>query len=186
MAESTAKPKPRLIAVVVGSESDIRKQCKQGFDVLEAALTDGDTELYQGCVIVSSIHRMHDDTIALAREVHNLKEKPDAIIVGAGKANHLTGTFDAYLRHALKDDGIRVIGVAFEGEDEEDNNAAVGSITQVPGTQVLYNNFFGAKGFAEACRLAVSGDLATAGIRVPEKDYHQRRIPFAEAKGMVD
>jgi len=174
---------PRLVAGVVGSESDIRKQFSAGVDVLDEALTAGQIELYQGCVIVSSIHRMTDDTIALAREFHNAVRKPDVVIIGAGKANHLTGTVDAYLRNTLKDGSVRIIGVAFEGENDVDNRTAVGSITQVPETQVIYNGFFGADGFADACRFAVSEDLGT--ITVPEKSYRQRRIPWDEVRSMA-
>jgi phosphoribosylcarboxyaminoimidazole (NCAIR) mutase len=171
---------PRLIAGVVGSESDIRKQFSEGVDVLDEAMDAGLIELYQDCIIVSSIHRMTDDTIALAREFHNVVRQPDAVIIGAGKANHLTGTVDAYLRNTLKNGHVRIIGVAFEGENEEDNRAAIGSITQVPGTQVIYHSFFGADGFADACRFAVKGDLGT--ISVPDKNYFQRRIPWEEVR----
>lgn len=174
---------PRLVAVVVGSESDIRKQFSAGVDVLDMAIEEGLIVLYQGCVIVSSIHRMTDDTLALAREFRNAAHKPDVAIIGAGKANHVTGVVDAYLRYTLKDDSVRVIGVAFEGENDEDNRAAVGSITQVPGTQVIYNGFFGVDGFAEACRFAVSGDLGT--IVLSDKDYHQCRIPWDEVHRMA-
>lgn len=106
-----------------------------------------------------------------------------AVIIGAGKANHLTGTVDAYLRNTLKNGHVRIIGVAFEGENEEDNRAAIGSITHVPGTHVIYHSFFGADGFADACRFAVKGDLGT--ISVPDKDYFQRRIPWEEVRKMA-
>ena len=92
-----------------------------------------------------------------------------ALEVAAGWANHLTGTFDAYLRHTLKTRWPRVIGVAIEDTDEKlgwwqrmtHTMAACLSIIGVPGTQVICASdrtddpcLVGEAGFLEACELA--------------------------------
>ena len=55
-------------------------------------------------------------------------------------------------------------------EDGGHNQAAILSMTEVPGTQVVYKDkngiFFGEVGFLRACKMAVSGELPE--IKLPE------------------
>ena len=173
----------RLIAVVIGSRTDL-KQCGPGLRLLQEAAAAGEIELYGGAVIVSSVHRMNNETIGLVGELNGLERKPDAIIVGAGMANHLTGTVDAKLRYDLQDGDISVIGVAFEDTaDHVNTSAAILAIERVPGTQVIFcdetdDPFVGLDGFTRACEHAVNGELPE--ITVPDK-RSQERIPLDEA-----
>ena len=82
----------------------------------------------------------------------------DVIIAGAGKAAHLPGCIDAYLRNHLHDKRITVIGVGFTNKNPQDNQAAALSITQVPGTQVLFAGL-GSAGFYNACITACEREL---------------------------
>jgi hypothetical protein len=95
----------------------------------------------------------------------------DVLIAGAGMANHLTGICDAYLRYTLENDHIVVVGVAFSHENPMNTKAAIMSITQVPGTQVVFDDFVGLYGFHRACVFAVTGELPQ--IKLPEPKIHQ-------------
>ncbi len=120
-------------------------------------------------VMINSIHRNTMDTINNLNKLDRWKEyATDVLIAGAGMANHLTGTADAYLRHYLRNDRIKVIGVAFRGKTDEDTMAAILSIEKVPCTQVIFNReFVGSEGFLKACKLAVEGDIPE--IKIPER-----------------
>jgi len=150
--------KPIRIGVMIGSDSDL-KQCRDGLQWLsELSPTHARVE----AVLTNSIHRNTHEVL------NNLEDYPvDVWIIGAGMANHLTGTADAYLRYFLKRK-TSVIGVAFEGKTEKDNIAAIMSIEKVPGTQVIFDKDkqFGAEGFTYACHLAVEGNFPE--IKIPE------------------
>ena len=154
----------RTIAVMIGSDSDL-PQCKEGFEYLARIVESGETEIT--AVITSSIHR---NTHAVLRCLEDLRyEDVTALIVGAGCANHLTGTCDAFLRHTLRDRRIVVIGVAFEDkQDQYNTQAAVLSIVKVPGNQVVFDNFVGAEGFLRACQFAVKGELPEIRLKSVE------------------
>jgi len=110
----------------------------------------------------------------------------DVWIIGAGMANHLTGTCDAYLRYCLGNTTTVVVGVAFDGglEHPERTEAAKLSISQVPGTQVVWHSgdgeqFVGEDGFCRACKWAVTTpELPT--IKQPESKETKTRT-LAEA-----
>jgi phosphoribosylcarboxyaminoimidazole (NCAIR) mutase len=107
-------------------------------------------------VITNSIHRNTGEVIG------NLAEFTDGVdiwIVGAGMANHLTGTSDAILRYKMGDMRVPVIGVAFQGKTPEQTQAAIISIQQVPGTQVIFDDYVGPVGFYRACKRAVEGNF---------------------------
>ena len=151
----------RIIAVMVGSESDLKK-CLKGLKYLkdmEDRHIIGNIE-----VGVYSIHRNTERVLAKVRSL--VRRKVDVLIVGAGMANHLTGTVDAYLRHTLKNSHVVVVGVAFEGINEAHNMAATLGISCVPGSQVVFENFCGSEGFFRACKFAVIGNLPL--IKIPE------------------
>jgi hypothetical protein len=121
-------------------------------------------------VYTMSIHR--NTEILLFKLRQELAPVVDVLITGAGWANHLTGTCDAYLRYTLRNDHVVVVGVAFEDANEDQHTvAAMLSIKAVPGTQVVYRDeqgkqFVGYQGFADACRFAASGQLPV--IKLPE------------------
>lgn len=153
----------RRIMVVVGSDSDL-PQCAQGLAYLQEL--SGLSLVPDPMVLTMSIHRNTDDVLLFLRERHE-KQDVDVLIVGAGWANHLTGTCDAYLRHTLRNNTIVVVGVAFEDQYSDIHTlAAKLSMTQVPGTQVVYKDdlcqiFVGGEGFSRACRFATDNPLPT-------------------------
>lgn len=161
----------RKVAVMVGSLSDL-KQCLAGLATLRDASDHGTIELLGNMILVSSIHRATEVTLQQIRTYHELEQPPDVLIAGAGWANHLTGMCDAYLRYALQDTKIVVVGVAFEDPSNEFHTMAARlSITEVPGNQVVFSdgqsNFIGANGFLRACRFAISGQLPVITLPDP-------------------
>lgn len=157
----------RKVAVVVGSKTDLT-QCERGIEWLRTAHSEGLIEL-QG-IHAMSIHRNTDEVLDFLDEVGaNL----DVLIIGAGWANHLTGTCDAFLRYSLKNASTVVIGVAFADEkDESKTLTAIRSIQHVPGTQVLFEGFVGEKGFTQAVERAVTGVLPTLKLPEPKPSWH--------------
>lgn len=115
------------------------------------------------------VRSQHRNTLAVQELLIRMsQEKVDAVIVGAGWANHLTGCCDAFLRYSLQDSHVRVIGVAFKDEVQaRRTQAAVLSITEVPGTQVIFNDYIGPDGFVRACLLAIGGELKEITLPAP-------------------
>ena len=142
----------RRVLIIIGSDSDI-SQCEKGLMLLSS--NKDKTEVIG--VITCSIHRNTDELLQVISRVAE-KDLADVIIAGAGMANHLTGTIDAYLRYALRNKKISVIGVAFNGKKFEDNVAATLSIIKVLNTQVIYKGV-GSTGFLDACDFAIFGEL---------------------------
>lgn len=176
----------RKIAVIVGSESDL-KQCLVGLDYLQK-MEELDCAEVVG-VYVSSIHRNTGLTHQLLRTL--VKDNVEVVITGAGWANHLSGCCDAWLRYTMRTVDLVVVGVAFE---DMDNNirrtqAAILSISEVPQTQVIYKNeagenFVGEKGFRDACDFAVNGTLPVISLPDTKKIRNfslQEAITFANA-----
>ncbi len=163
----------RKIAVMVGSDSDL-KQCYGGLQYLQKAQKKGLCEVVG--VLTNSIHR---NTEAVLNNLKELQEmEVDVLIAGAGWANHLTGTCDAYLRNTMKNDRITVIGVAFgkmfptTSEETRKREAATLSISEVPGTQVVFEGFcIGEVGFRKACERAVEGDFPLIKLKEPKPAY---------------
>jgi len=162
----------RRIWVVVGSDSDLL-QCTEGIEYLQS-------EGRPVQVWTMSIHRNTQEVLEFL-SCRSHWSDADILIVGAGWANHLTGTCDAYLRHTLRDDRIVVIGVAFEDHNSQIHTlAAELSITEVPGTQVAFKDesdevFVGADGFLRACKFAVNGELPQ--IKLPDlRPPHERSL----------
>jgi len=159
MSES-GKSEPRRILVIVGSNSDL-PQCGAGLEVLQDSQERGIVSVM--CVYTASIHR---NTEALFEELKKIcaAQDVDVIIAGAGWAAHLPGMIDAYLRYTLDNTHVVVVGVAFEDErNSRHTEAAKLSISEVPGTQVVYQDqagqFVGPDGFRRACVLAAWGGL---------------------------
>lgn len=172
----------RRIGIIVGSESDL-VQCIEGFDFLQSSVIAGEVEV--PFVHVTSIHRNTEKQLADLRKFSGQPsgEKVDVLIIGAGWANHLTCTSDAFLRNALCDDRIVVYGVAFEDpSNPEHTQAAVLSITEVPGRQVVFRDYVGSMGFYWACRDAVSNELPQIKLSQP-KQWLELTLPQARARG---
>lgn len=171
--------KKRKIAVIIGSKSDL-SQCGRGLKVLEecSQLVD---------IVGVYVMSQHRNTLELQDLLKTLVSmEVDVIITGAGWANHLTGCCDAFLRYTLRDDKVVVIGVAFEDITSEKgsvrdkhNRAAVLAMTEVPGTQVLFDfhdfdligdlAYTGVDGFANACKIAASRLLPKITLPAPKE-----------------
>jgi len=160
----------RKIGIIIGSKSDL-KQCKEGLEFLEQ---HSDKAMLLWVRIISQ----HRNTLEIQKLLTSLSNIPistssvDALIIGAGWANHLTGCSDAFLRYTLRNLEISVIGVAFEDLSNRDHTqAATLSITEVPKTQVIHQNesgrkFIGPSGFLNACQFAATKELPE--IEIPE------------------
>ena len=153
----------RRIAVMIRSRSDL-PQCQNGWEYLKKQVSLGNVVVVE--VIIASLHWNTDDVLNICRRLPDLV---DVVIVGAGWANHLTGTFDAYLRNTLKNDKLVVVGQAFaDPQNPIHTQAARLSITEVPRTQVVFKNFDGPDGFLRACIYAVEGQLPS--IKLPDSN----------------
>ena len=158
----------RKIYVILGSRNDLT-QCIKGLQLLNNWDEKGEIK-FMG-VLIASFHRNMLSVLGELNTLHLMppKQRPDVVILGAGKANHLTGSGDAFLRNTLRDNRIRIFGVAFENKkNPEDTEAAISSITQVPGTQVVFNAYVGPDGFYRACFDAVSLDLKNIKLEDPK------------------
>ena len=153
----------RRIGIIIGSESDL-PQCKSGLVFLAET-----SNVEVPFVDVASIHR---NTKVVLGKLEQLHEAPpwqsvDALIVGAGWANHLSGMVDAYLRYELGNASITVYAVAFEdAKDNMHTQAARMSIIHVPGTKMIFRDYVGAIGFLRACQDAAKDALAS--IKLPK------------------
>ena len=145
----------KRIGIIIGSESDLT-QCERGLNYLMPC-----TSIEVLFVNVTSVHR---NTMKLFADLERISgasanTKIDALIVGAGWANHLSGTSDAFLRNHLRDTSILVYAVAFEDPNNAvHTQAAILSITQVPGTKVIFRDYVGSEGFYRACYDAVNDE----------------------------
>jgi len=169
----------RRIAIVNASPNDLG-QCYLGLQLLQSARASGEVEIIEPCW-AASIHRATMFVLALIGSYHSMSEPPMVIITGAGWANHLSGVIDAWLRYFCRNDKIVVIGVAFgdyttESQEEAaaHNAAAISSMTEVPGTQLVYKDqdgvFFSLGGYLRACRFAAYADLPTITLPKPRPE----------------
>lgn len=164
---------PRKLAIIIGSKSDFA-QCTKGVRYLMKAEENGLIQIItphpDHKIIVASVHR-HKKYLFTEIIPFLIKEKVDAIICGAGWAAHLIGMIDSHLRFDERNDTITVIGVAFSDEKiQRHTDAAVLSISEVPGTQVIFDDIVhvGARGMLYACEFAVEGDFPK--ITLPDLD----------------
>ena len=164
----------RSIMVIVGSDSDL-SQCGAGLELLQEFEARGIVSVI--CVYTTSVHRNTEALFELLKEIH-VGQDVDVIIAGAGWAAHLPGMTDAYLRYTLVNTRTVVVGVAFEDvSNEQHTKAAQLSISEVPGTQVVYRDqagqFVGEEGFRRACILAAQGGLPR--LQPPQPRLEQAR-----------
>lgn len=144
-----ANDQRQVIEVIIGSESD-RRQIEIGLRLL----INADVR-----VSVISCHRNPAELEHFAQT-----ELPHAtrIIAGAGMAAQLPGVLKAHMCR-FGNHHIPVIGVAFEGQDEDHNRSAKGSIKDLPGQPVELDEngeaYFGEQGFAQACVAALEHEF---------------------------
>ena len=156
----------RRITIMLGSGSDLA-QCLAGLSYLEQLRVAGKVEVQ---VIIVSLHRNTDLVLS---EIRELTHSADVAVVGAGWANHLTGTVDAYLRYTLRNTKVVVVGVAFADYKNSTHTAAARlSITEVPGTNVVFDNYVGSEGFFNACRFAAVGNFPAINLPDPKPAQH--------------
>ncbi|MCU0680591.1 MAG: AIR carboxylase family protein [Planctomycetes bacterium] len=151
------------VAIIIGSETDLigseinESQLLEGLEALAAA---SDKVLVIG-VYAYSQHRNTEPLQDLIKRL--IKEGVEVIITGAGWANHLSGCTDALIRYTIRDAHVIVLGVAFEdkseGSGKRHTEAAILSMTEVPGTKLIYQDeegvFVGPAGFLRACQCAI-------------------------------
>lgn len=155
----------RKIAIIIGSQSDL-SQCLQGLEYLKKLKNNIEVV----GIYIRSQHRNMEAVKELLTKMVDMKI--DIAIVGAGWANHLTGCCDAFLRYHLGSTDFPIIGVAFDDpKNGKHTQAAILSITEVPGTQVVYRDkiapFIGPGGFLRACQFAVETEVFSL-ILLPE------------------
>lgn len=155
---------PRKIGIMIGSKSDLL-QCEEGMKIVREAETAGKAEMVVFCT--NSIHRNTEEVL---KNLYELTEVygVERWVIGAGMANHLTGTCDAFLRYSMSS-LVPVFGAVFTAEDNPDVNlqAAILSITQVPGHQVVFDPR--KPFFADACNKAIDMDEAPIFPRQPKE-----------------
>ncbi|NUM25975.1 MAG: phosphoribosylaminoimidazolesuccinocarboxamide synthase [Candidatus Buchananbacteria bacterium] len=153
------------VDVVVGSESDLPQVTSAVEEVRELSGA-GQVRLH-----VCSCHRNPD---MLRMYIEQLKDV-DVIVAGAGKAAALPGVVKSWLGHFGKDH-IPVIGVALEGSDYADNDAAELSIAQLPGQPVELDAegrvYFGAQGMRRALKAAVEDEFLPRKISPKEAKFN--------------
>jgi phosphoribosylcarboxyaminoimidazole (NCAIR) mutase len=143
----------RKLGVIVGSVNDL-VQCERGLKYLKRS-----SKVEVRFVRVISAHRNREklfDFLPWLVETQAV----DVIIAAAGWAAILPGVIESFLRYEKQDTSIHVFGVALEDpKNSTHTEAAMLSITQLPGIEVIYDNYVGSQGFYRACRDAVEGTL---------------------------
>jgi phosphoribosylcarboxyaminoimidazole (NCAIR) mutase len=140
------------IATMFGSDSDL-DQAVEAHEFLLQLADNGRVGLFDEWT--NSIHRNPVDVLI---RLSILIGQVDAIIVGAGWANQLTGCANAFLRNLFEDNHIVIFGVAIaDPKNSIHTQAAILSITELPGSEVVFNNYVGAEGCLRAAKDAASG-----------------------------
>jgi len=149
----------RKLGIILGSVNDLA-QCETGLKYL-----DSSSRAEVPFVKVISAHRNRKKLVeSLTRFVET--QAVDVIIAAAGWAAILPGVIEAFLRYEKQNTSIHVFGVALEDPNNSTHTqAAILSITQLPGVEVIYDDYVGSQGFYRACRDAVQGNLPT--IQLP-------------------
>lgn len=176
----------RKIVVLCGSKSDFG-QITSGMALLRVAEAQGLTKTL--AVEVCSAHRNPVSLRALLDKYKfaQAPEKPDVVIVCAGKLAAIFGYCDAISRNEMRNDKTHFIVVPLKGKTAEASQAAYLSATQVPDSQFIFQDEF----FHDpdtAFEYAISGDLPKIVIekqKLPQtftlKDaYHEERRKYPE------
>ena len=116
---------PPPVEVLLGSESDL-PQVESGFAELRK------------CHVPFRVHIVscHRNPEVLRRYAEDLSPNTGLVIAAAGKAAALPGMLNSWLRHFGKW-YIPVVGVALQGNTQNANNAALLSISELPGNPCL-------------------------------------------------
>ncbi len=142
----------RKVAVIHGSDSDMAQMCP---GLISLTKTEVDVIGVYRC----SVHRNPVKWMILLFWLSYFV-RVDVIIAGAGWANHLPAMTDKWLRNLFHNYHTVVVGVAFEDKgNDEHTTAARLSITEVPGHNVVFNDYVGTRGFRMACEFARTEDL---------------------------
>lgn len=142
----TIADRPRKVAVLLGSESDI--------PLVRSAVNGSPVEAH-----ILSCHR---NLLNLLGFAHNGCDDADVVIAAGGKAFALPGVLDAMLHSYGKD--IPVIGVALGEPDSVSRKAAKLSISELPSQPVVMDEahdcvYEGSEGFAAALDRAFHGEF---------------------------
>jgi phosphoribosylcarboxyaminoimidazole (NCAIR) mutase len=152
----------RKLGIILGSVNDLA-QCETGLKYLASAPVE---------VLFVKVISAHRNRAKLLEFMTWLVETQavDAVIVAAGWAAILPGTIEAFLRYERQNTSIRVFGVALEDPDNSiHTKAAILSITQLPGIEVIYDDYVGSQGFYRACRDAVEDNLLAIQLPVAKE-----------------
>ena len=169
--------RPRL-ATMWGSDSDL-DQAYEAHECLILAEDEGKVELYDEWT--NSIHGNPGDVLAV---LPKLIGKVDAIEVGAGWANQLTGCVNAFLRNFFRDSHIVIFGVAISHEEPRKTDAAILSITELPRSEVVYRDYLGSEGALRAAQDMITGLYPIIQLRdLEDKPAIRRSIEDAAAIG---
>jgi len=138
--------KPR-VGTMFGSDSDLDQAYEAHMYLIHQA---GLGHVSLSNEFTNSIHRNPADVLTT---LSNLIGLVDALLVGAGWANQLTGCVNAFLRNLFHDYNIAVFGVAIEDPNNSvHTQTAVWSITELPGSEVVFDNYVGQEGCLRAAQ----------------------------------
>jgi phosphoribosylcarboxyaminoimidazole (NCAIR) mutase len=153
----------RKLGIILGSVNDL-VQCETGLKYLASA-----PRVEVLFINVISAHRNRGKLLDfLTRLVET--QAVDVIIAAAGWAAILPGVIEAFLRYEKQNISVHVFGVALEDLNNPiHTQAAILSITQLPGIKVVYNGYIGSQGFYRACRDAVEDNLSAIQLPVAKE-----------------
>lgn len=166
----------RRVGVMIGSDTDL-PQCIPGLEYLIQKEKEGIIKLTWEDT--SSEHRNPKNTWNRIKEYAEQpwETRVNALIVGAGSANVLSGSTDAKLRNWWDELTIKVYAVAFESS-LLNTLAAVLGIIQTPGHNMIFRNYIGQSGFLRACMDTVNDDNLLP-IKTATKEAIRRSFPDA-------
>lgn len=154
MGITVAERQPR-IEVLVGSKSDLPQT------------VDGRALLEENANVRIRVMSCDRNPIELADAAPELAQA-DVIIAGAGMSARLPSAVKSQLC-AIDHPEVPVIGVAFEGNSDDSDDAALLAISQVPGQPVVMDSFdhpyFGAKGFTAACKAVLFDEFLPKDVQ---------------------
>jgi phosphoribosylcarboxyaminoimidazole (NCAIR) mutase len=140
------------VGTMFGSDTDLDQAYEAHMYLIEQAKL---ARVELANEFTNSIHRNPVDVIANLSKLIGLV---DALLVGAGWANQLTGCVNAFLRNWYRDYHITIFGVAISDPyNPVHTQAAIVSITELPGSEVVFDNYVGQVGCYRAAKDMASG-----------------------------
>jgi len=145
-------PRKRRLVLVFGSDSDIPKLGGVLNNIAAGGMPD----------ISAHVISCHRNPTELRNFVQDGCDGADAIVAAGGMAFALPGVLDALIYESGKH--IPVVGVALGQPESEAHQAALLSISQLPGAPVVMDEvagrvYSGADGFYAACDRVLNGEL---------------------------